>query len=392
MSVSLNIYGQTYNAVNGIKAKDTNGTTRTFVLPESIPSGGTDTSDATLNSAGQLLSGVTAYAKGTKYTGTIPTKSQADLTVSASTVTTPAGYYTESASKSIDTATLNSPVTLSRTPRLTVDSETGLITASIPNSETSSLIVKTAGYINKDDRLAIKVSGSNTSQLTVQSATTVTPTESSQTAVAKGVYTTGDITVGAIPSTHVGSGVVRISSANVTVSGATVTAPIGYYSSAIAKTIQNGSATTPATTLSFAPAISVNASGLVTATVSGSSSITPTVTAGYVSAGTAGTVSVSGSKTYQLTTKAAATINTSTADQTVASGQYLTGAQTIKGVKVTGLTASNIASGVVVKVGDANDDDRIASVTGTLSFVTYYTGSTAPSSSLGNDGDIYLQT
>ena len=392
MSVSLNIYGQTYNAVNGIKAKDTNGTTRTFVLPESIPSGGTDTSDATLNSGGQLLSGVTAYAKGTKYTGTIPMKSQADLTVAASTVTTPAGYYTESVSKSIDTATLNSPVTLSRTPSLTVNSETGLITASIPNSETSSLIVKTAGYISKDDRLAIKVSGSNTSQLTVQSATTVTPTESSQTAVAKGVYTTGAVTVAGISSTYVGTGVTRISSANVTVSGATVTAPIGYYSSAIAKTIQNGSATTPATTLSFAPAISVNASGLVTATVSGSSSITPTVTAGYVSAGTAGTVSVSGSKTYQLTTKAAATINTSTADQTIASGQYLTGAQTIKGVKVTGLTASNVASGVVVKVGDANDDDRITSVTGTLSFVTYHTGSAAPSSSLGNDGDIYLQT
>ena len=29
---------------------------------------------------------------------------------------------------------------------------------------------------------------------------------------------------------------------------------------------------------------------------------------------------------------------------------------------------------------------------GSLSFVTYYTGSSAPSSSLGNDGDIYLQT
>lgn len=30
-------------------------------------------------------------------------------------------------------------------------------------------------------------------------------------------------------------------------------------------------------------------------------------------------------------------------------------------------------------------------VTGTLSFVTYYTGTTDPPSSLGNDGDIYLK-
>lgn len=38
-----------------------------------ISSGGTDTSDATLTSGGQMLEGITAYAKGTKYTGTIET-------------------------------------------------------------------------------------------------------------------------------------------------------------------------------------------------------------------------------------------------------------------------------------------------------------------------------
>lgn len=35
--------------------------------------GGTDTSDATLTSGGQMLEGITAYARGTKYTGTIET-------------------------------------------------------------------------------------------------------------------------------------------------------------------------------------------------------------------------------------------------------------------------------------------------------------------------------
>lgn len=63
----------------------------------------------------------------------------------------------------------------------------------------------------------------------------------------------------------------------------------------------SGSATTPATTITANPTISVSNSGLITASVSASQSVTPTVSAGYVSSGTAGTVSVSGSNTSQLT-------------------------------------------------------------------------------------------
>ena len=121
-------------------------------------------------------------------------------------------------------------------------------------------------------------------------------------------------------------------------------------------------------------------------------SITPTVSAGYVSSGTAGTITVSGSNTSQLTTLGTTTYNVSSTDQTISSGRYITGTQTIRAVTVSGLSAGNIANGVTVKIGDAGDDDRIASVTGSLSFVTYYTGSGAPSSNVGSDGDIYLQS
>lgn len=154
-------------------------------------------------------------------------------------------------------------------------------------------------------------------------------------------------------------------SSDMTVSGATVTAPAGYYASAASKSVASGSATTPATTITANPTVSVNSSGLITATVSKTQSVTPSVSAGYVSSGTAGTITVSGSGTSQLTTQAAQTIHPSTTDQTIASGKYLTGAQTIKAVTTTNLTAANIVQGVTVKIGDSTDDDCVASVTGT---------------------------
>lgn len=120
-------------------------------------------------------------------------------------------------------------------------------------------------------------------------------------------------------------------SSDLTASGATVTAPAGYYASSASKSVSSGSATTPATTITANPSISVSSGGLITASVSASQSVTPTVSAGYVSSGTAGTVSVSGSNTSQLTTQAAQTITPTTTNQTIASGKYLTGTQTILG-------------------------------------------------------------
>lgn len=70
--------------------------------------------------------------------------------------------------------------------------------------------------------------------------------------------------------------------------------------------------------------------------------------------------------TGSMTEKAAADYLPSTSDQTVSANQFLTGAQTIKAVTTTNLTAGNIAAGVTVKVGCASDDDCVTSVTGTL--------------------------
>ena len=77
--------------------------------------------------------------------------------------------------------------------------------------------------------------------------------------------------------------------------------------------------------------------------------------------------------------KAAATYTPKSTDQVIAAGQYLSGIQTIKGDS--NLVGSNILSG-----------KSIFGVSGSVVVQKYYTGSSTPSSSLGNNGDLYLQT
>ena len=216
----------------------------------------------------------------------------------------------------------------------------------------------------------------------------VTPTESEQSITADAGYTgLGTVTVDAVSDTYVGSRIVRRSSTDLTTSGATVSVPSGYYAENASKTITSGSATAPVSISGTAATVST---GTNTLTLSKTVSITPTVSAGYVSSGTAGNSAVS--LTANVTTKAATTYHPSTSSQSIASGTYLTGAQTISPVTTTNLSASNIVSGVTIKVGDSSDDDRIASVTGNVVLQNYYTGSSTPSSSLGSNGDLYLQS
>ena len=78
-----------------------------------------------------------------------------------------------------------------------------------------------------------------------------TPTESAQSETV--TYDSGydglssvEISVGAISSSYVGSGITRRDSTDLTASGRTVSVPAGYYESAVSKAIAAGSATVPA--------------------------------------------------------------------------------------------------------------------------------------------------
>ena len=71
----------------------------------------------------------------------------------------------------------------------------------------------------------------------VASGTSVTPTESAQTIGGSNYMMEGAVTVNAIPSNYVGSGITQRTSSDLTASDLTVTAPSGYYSSSATKTL-----------------------------------------------------------------------------------------------------------------------------------------------------------
>ena len=130
--------------------------------------GGTDTSDATLSSGAEMLDGVTAYARGSKYTGTIPERSGSDLTAAGDTVTVPAGHYASPASKAVSAGSAGTPATTITANPTIVVSPLGLITATVSKTQNVTPTV-TPGYVDEGNAGTITVEGSATEQLPVWS-------------------------------------------------------------------------------------------------------------------------------------------------------------------------------------------------------------------------------
>ena len=132
-------------------------------------------------SAATMLEGTEMLdADGKKVTGTIASLSEDDVLYGGGTVGIPAGYYPNDFYKTEPDVTFNDVSIKVK--------QDGLVDVDVT--------VATPGYM----RYNREVEG--TLQLPTQAAKTITPTKSSQTAVEAGKYTTGAVTVGAIPDEY----------------------------------------------------------------------------------------------------------------------------------------------------------------------------------------------
>lgn len=368
---------------------------------------------------------VTVGAISSTYVGSgITQRSSTDLTISGATVNVPSGYYSAAASKSVASMTLPTAAATSATSGYTKK-------ATIGRSTSTQYINIGTGYNSAGGYYEISAvaNGSASAPASISGTSATISTGTNTLTLTKTVSVTPVVSAGYVSSgTATNSSVSLTASVTVdptpTVSGATVTIPAGYYSTQTTKSVTtmtlptsasssatsgytkkatisrststqyiniapgynsaggyyeisavaNGSATGP-TSLSGSSATVTTGTNTITLTKTNVTT-TPTVSAGYVSSATASTATVT--LTASITTKAAATITPGTIDQTIAAGTYLTGTQTIAGDA--DLVGSNIIS-------TAN----IFGTQGTVVIQKYYTGASAPSSSLGNNGDIYLQ-
>lgn len=159
-----------------------------------------DTSDATLDDASHLPLGETAYADGVKITGSAAENDSSDLTASGATVTAPAGFYEQSASKSVASGSATAPATISGTGA-TVSAGSNTLTLSKTVSVTPSV---DPGYVSNGT--AANSSVSLTANVNTKSAATLQPGTSAVT-IAAGTYLTGAQTIPAEPN-YVASNVV----------------------------------------------------------------------------------------------------------------------------------------------------------------------------------------
>ena len=472
MADTLEIFGTEYTGVIGIIATDDNDTDLTYIRPQgtkSITQNGTGIDvayfasvDVNVSGGGQPNLQAKTYNVSSAGTATVTADSGYDGLSSVEVSVPSASPYIGDATAYF---TLNGQRKWRHNFEVAVEVPEGDVAGWLPD-----------GY-SKNREYSCNA---------IPTGTTVTPTESSQTIGDANYMMEGAVTVNAIPSNYVGSGITQRSSSDLTASGATVTVPSGYYSAQATKSVASGTAGTPTATkvvdtddasALITPSVT-NTTGYITGgtktgtsfyvtareLVSGNTvtcddagnwdvaecetlvvpsgtagtptatkgsvsnhsiSVTPSVTntEGYITGGTktgtavtvsaselvSGTYTVDSSGTKDVTNYASASVPAGTAGTPSASKGavsnhsvsvtprvtnttgWITGS-TKTGTAVT-VSASELVSGTLSLSDNGTVDcTNYKNVSVDIPFVTYYTGSSAPASSLGSNGDIYLKT
>ena len=213
----------------------------------------------------------------------------------------------------------------------------------------------------------------------------VTPTESVQSITADIGYTgLGTVTVGAISSDYVGSEVPRKSSADLTASGATVTAPSGYYESSASKSVASGTEGTPTASKGSVSNHSVAVTPSVTNTTGYIEGGTKTGTAVTVSASelVSGTKSVTANGTEDVTNYASVNVNVANSYSASDEGKVVNNGALVSQTSATyttnGTYDTTTKNEVVVNVSGGGSSDTIDNIIGDIAFAdfvnTTYTG------------------
>lgn len=275
------------------------GTARTY---NAVPSGTTitpSTSSQTIGGADYMMEGpvtVSAMPSGTAGTPTATKGAVSNHSVNVTpSVTNTTGYIT-GGTKTGTAVSVSASELVSGTKPITANgtgidvTEYAAVDVAVP-SGSPSLQTKSKSY---------------------------TPTESQQTeAVSADTGYDGldtvNVTVGAISSTYVGTGIDRRDSTNLSANGATVTAPAGYYQSAATKTVSSGTEGTPTATKGTVSNHSVSVTPSVTNTTGYITGSTKTGTAVTVSASelVSGSETKTANGTYDVTNLAQLVVNVS---------------------------------------------------------------------------------
>ena len=345
------------NGYNGLSSVTVNPISSTYI-GSAVPTKGATT--ITPNSKSQTAISSGTYATGNIIISAVPTETKS---------ITANGTYTPSNGKYFSSVNVN-----------VVGDAFDVQSKSVTPTESEQIVTPDAGYDGLSSVTVGAISSTYVgSGVTRKSAATITPSTSAQTAVSAGTYVTGNITVAAMESGE-------LNTPSINASGL-VTASVktsGYLANTTTKTLQlntKGATTiTPSTSLQTAISAGTYAIGNITVGAIPNNYIdTSDTTAAASDIIQNKTAYIKGKKvTGTMPLKGAATITPTTTNQIINAGQYLSGAQTIKGDG--NLVPENIISG-----------KSIFGVSGSVVIQKYYTGTSDPSSSLGNDGDIYLK-